>query len=43
MTQPRGRDREPPQDPPVGSKPSLDSHYGSGPKLNYSAMTKKFM
>ena len=29
MTQPRGRDRDPPQDPPNGSKPSLDSHYSS--------------
>jgi len=29
MTQLRGLDREPPQDLPDGSKPSLDSHCGS--------------
>jgi len=29
MNQPRGRDREPPQDPPDGSDTSVDSHYGS--------------
>ena len=29
MIQPRGRDREPPQDTPDGSKPSLELHYGN--------------
>jgi len=29
MNQPRERDREPPQDPPNGSEPSLNTHYGS--------------
>ena len=29
MNQPRGRNREPPQGPPGGFDPLLDSHYGS--------------
>ena len=29
MDQPRGSDNEPPQEPPDGSDPSLDSHYAS--------------
>ena len=29
MTQPRGKDIEPPQDPLDGYDPSLDSHYSS--------------